>query len=144
MRKWIVACGAAVLAFTLGGCGGGGGAGSNSAPGAVTTVGRVTGEVRDATGQPVPGATLAVRGTSLSLLTDADGYFLLQNVPTGNQLIDVTSNTVVVSKTVTVLANQTVSVGTISVSGSGGAGGGTGGGGTGGGVNPNSPPPPPF
>jgi len=144
MRNWIVACGAAVLAFTLGGCGGGGGGAGNLASGAVTTVGRVTGEVRDANGLTVAGATLTVRGTGISLLTDADGYFLLQNVPTGNQIIDVTSNTVVVSKTVTVLANQTVSVGTLSVTGTGGTGGGTGGGGTGGGVSPNSPPPPPF
>src|SRR5712672_485741 len=48
----------------------------------------ITGTVIDgATGQPLEGARVAVRGTALSATTGADGKFTLGNVPQGNVIV---------------------------------------------------------
>ncbi|MGZ3853462.1 MAG: mucoidy inhibitor MuiA family protein [Flavisolibacter sp.] len=44
--------------------------------------GTATGRVTDDKGIPLQGATVIVRGTTLATLTDANGFFKLQNVPT--------------------------------------------------------------
>lgn len=44
----------------------------------------VTGKVQeDATQEPIPGATVTVKGTDLGAITDADGSFTIENVPAG-------------------------------------------------------------
>ena len=49
---------------------------------------RVTGRVRDqASGQPVPGATVTVAGTTLGATTNEQGAFLLPRVPGGAQSV---------------------------------------------------------
>ncbi|MCG6190665.1 TonB-dependent receptor [Maribellus maritimus] len=40
----------------------------------------VTGTVTDDLGQPLPGVTVRVKGTSLGTVTDADGYYTISNV----------------------------------------------------------------
>lgn len=50
----------------------------------------VTGTVTDAaTGQPLEGARVSVRGTSLATTTGVNGKFTLANVPEGNQVVSV-------------------------------------------------------
>lgn len=44
---------------------------------------KCTGVVKDATGEPVMGASIVVKGTKLSTTTDADGKFQLSGVKTG-------------------------------------------------------------
>src|SRR5258707_9762804 len=48
----------------------------------------ITGTVIDgATGQPLEGARVGVRGTALVVTTGADGKFTLGNVPQGNVIL---------------------------------------------------------
>jgi len=47
----------------------------------------VTGRIIDESNLPLPGASVAVKGTSLSAPTDANGYFKLSNVPLGAQVL---------------------------------------------------------
>lgn len=47
------------------------------------TVGIVRGAVRDAGGRPIPGARVAVRGTTLGATTDGAGAFEIRDVPNG-------------------------------------------------------------
>src|SRR6056297_2526977 len=50
--------------------------------------GSVTGVVRDAaTGQPLVGTQMVVVGTNIGALTNAEGRYLITNVPTGEQTI---------------------------------------------------------
>ena len=49
--------------------------------------GRVTGTVVDAAGEPVIGASVMVKGTSTGSVTDFDGKFSIQNVPSGASLV---------------------------------------------------------
>lgn len=42
---------------------------------------RVSGVVTDSKGEPVIGAQVTVKGTSISVITDVDGRFFLENVP---------------------------------------------------------------
>ncbi|MCG6190329.1 TonB-dependent receptor [Maribellus maritimus] len=42
---------------------------------------RVTGKVTDNNGQPLPGVTVLVKGTTNGTVTDADGQYILSNVP---------------------------------------------------------------
>lgn len=43
----------------------------------------VTGNVKDAEGEPIIGATISVKGTGTGAVTDIDGNFSLSNVPSG-------------------------------------------------------------
>ncbi len=52
----------------------------------VAQTGSVSGIVRDETGT-LPGATVLVKGTSIGLSTDFDGYFQLNNIPVGQQVL---------------------------------------------------------
>lgn len=47
----------------------------------VMQTGTVKGQVVDATGEPVIGATVQVKGTTNGTITDFDGNFTLNNVP---------------------------------------------------------------
>ncbi|MBQ9356903.1 MAG: TonB-dependent receptor [Prevotella sp.] len=62
---------------------------------------RVTGTVVDATGEPIIGASVVVKGTSNGAITDIDGNFAIQSVPQGSSLVvsyvGYTSQTVAVS-----------------------------------------------
>jgi len=45
-----------------------------------------TGTVRDASGAPIPGVSIVVKGTSIGTLTDMDGKFTLSNIPENGTL----------------------------------------------------------
>ena len=62
--------------------------------------GTIMGQVTYLNGTGIPGATVSVVGKPISTVTDADGYYLLYNVPTGKQKIQVTAEgfTTVVQK----------------------------------------------
>ena len=45
------------------------------------TTGKVEGTVSDPSGQPVAGAQVLVRGTSLGAVTNSSGYYFINNVP---------------------------------------------------------------
>jgi TonB-linked SusC/RagA family outer membrane protein len=47
----------------------------------------VTGKVTDEKGEGLPGVTIAVKGTSLGVITDAEGQFTLQNVPSDGIIV---------------------------------------------------------
>ncbi|SFF27597.1 TonB-dependent receptor [Sunxiuqinia elliptica] len=47
----------------------------------------ITGNVTNESGQPIPGATVVVKGTSHGVITDPDGNFQLTNVETGQTLV---------------------------------------------------------
>src|ERR1700744_3416639 len=49
--------------------------------------GTVSGRIIDESNQPLPGATVALKGTSLSTATDVHGYFKLSNSPSGAQIL---------------------------------------------------------
>ncbi|WP_019948970.1 SusC/RagA family TonB-linked outer membrane protein [Hymenobacter aerophilus] len=49
--------------------------------------GSISGRVTDAGGQPVPGVTALVEGTTLGSSTDADGQFIIRNVPAGSHVL---------------------------------------------------------
>src|SRR5574344_1750136 len=51
---------------------------------------RVTGRVVDAQGEPVVGASVRVEGSKLVAPTDADGKFILQNVPSSAKKLLIT------------------------------------------------------
>jgi hypothetical protein len=72
-------------------------------------VGTVTGIVFDNFSQPVVGATLAVAGTSLAAVTDAEGRYTLSNVPVGTQTLNVSATGLRSTQaTVNVVNNETV------------------------------------
>ena len=48
---------------------------------------KVTGTVIDATGEPVIGASVLVKGTSIGTVTDLDGNFSIPNVPDNSSLV---------------------------------------------------------
>ncbi len=87
--------------------------------------GNIEGTVKDEDGAAIEGATVVVEGTDLSATTDADGYYLLEDVPMGDQ--DVTASadgyyskteTVTVDEGITVTLNFTlVAIPTYKVSG---------------------------
>lgn len=52
--------------------------------------GNISGRVIDDTNQPLPGATVLLKGTSISASTDVNGYFKLQKIPTGTQTLVIT------------------------------------------------------
>ena len=47
----------------------------------------VSGKVIDANGQPLPGATVVIKGTTLGTVTDANGEYLLLNIPDDATLV---------------------------------------------------------
>ncbi|MCZ6633873.1 MAG: TonB-dependent receptor [bacterium] len=51
--------------------------------GMAATTGKVTGSVRDASGEPLPGVNVLVKGTRRGGTTDGDGYFLILAVDPG-------------------------------------------------------------
>ncbi|WP_343704403.1 SusC/RagA family TonB-linked outer membrane protein [Chitinophaga sp.] len=55
-------------------------------PAAQAQNGRVSGTVLDIAGKPVPGVTVVIEGTNRGTATDADGKFLLNDVPSGATL----------------------------------------------------------
>ncbi|MEA3501025.1 MAG: TonB-dependent receptor, partial [Candidatus Marinimicrobia bacterium] len=53
-----------------------------------STTGKITGKVKDAkTGEPLMGANVIVKETSLGAATDAEGYFVILNVPPGEYTV---------------------------------------------------------
>ena len=62
--------------------------------------GTIMGQITHPNGTGIPGATVSVVGKPISTVTDADGYYLLYNVPTGDQRIQVSAEgyTTVVQK----------------------------------------------
>ncbi len=48
---------------------------------------KVTGKVTDTSGQPLPGVTVMVRGTTNGTITSVDGDFLISNVPENGVLV---------------------------------------------------------
>ncbi len=47
----------------------------------------ITGKVTDTSGEPLPGATVMVKGTTIGTITDADGNYSLSNVPDDATLV---------------------------------------------------------
>ncbi len=52
--------------------------------------GTITGTVKDDTGEPVIGATIVVKGTTLGASTDFDGNYTLERVPAGTVMLTAT------------------------------------------------------
>lgn len=48
---------------------------------------KVSGKVADINGEPIPGATVMVKGTDLGITTDVDGMYNLPNVPSNATLV---------------------------------------------------------
>ncbi|GAB4335511.1 MAG: hypothetical protein Kow0037_15490 [Calditrichia bacterium] len=54
------------------------------------TTGKIAGSVRDAsTGEPLIGANIVLKGTTMGASTDVDGYFFIINVPVGEYTLEV-------------------------------------------------------
>ncbi len=82
-------------------------------PGAVVAqqVGTVLGQVTTDTGEPLPGTQVTIVGTSIGVLTNPEGRFVLPNVPSGERSIQVQRlGYRTVTQTVTVAPGATVSV----------------------------------
>ncbi|QJB31895.1 SusC/RagA family TonB-linked outer membrane protein [Chitinophaga oryzae] len=60
------------------------------APAPAKAVSRLQGQVTNESGQPLPGATIAVKGTLLGVAADQDGRFTLE-VPDGNATLTISS-----------------------------------------------------
>ncbi len=54
---------------------------------AMAQTGTITGRIIDEGSQPLPGASVTVKGTTVSTGTDVDGNFKLSNVPAGKQVL---------------------------------------------------------
>jgi hypothetical protein len=75
--KWVAVV-FLTFALALGLLGCGGGQGYNS-----PATGNIAGTVKDDAGVAILGATVVVEEADLSAITDADGYYLLENIPAG-------------------------------------------------------------
>ena len=53
------------------------------AEGMAGTVGKINGTVKDASGEPLPGANVLIKGTQRGATADAEGYFLILSVDPG-------------------------------------------------------------
>lgn len=53
----------------------------------VQQVGKVTGQVTDASGEPLPGVTIVIEGTTKGAITDTEGNFSLNDVPSKAHLL---------------------------------------------------------
>ncbi|WP_316734909.1 SusC/RagA family TonB-linked outer membrane protein [Pedobacter aquatilis] len=72
--------------------------------------GSISGKVLDETGQPLPGASILVKGTTRSTSTDADGNFKLSALSTGSLTLSASFvGYQTMDKAVSVAANSTVS-----------------------------------
>jgi len=49
--------------------------------------GTVSGTVKNTDGEPVPGVTVVIKGTSTGIITDFDGKFMLRNIPSDATLV---------------------------------------------------------
>jgi len=49
--------------------------------------GSVTGRITDETNEPLPGATVVIKGTTVSAAADANGYFKFNKAPSGSQVL---------------------------------------------------------
>jgi len=47
----------------------------------------ISGKVTDANGEPLPGATVIIKGTTKGAITDVDGKYILENVPDNSMLV---------------------------------------------------------
>ncbi len=80
----------------------------DSSPTQPTNAGCIDGYFRlPSGGMPVPGAT--VTAGNVTATTGSDGYFFLQNVPAGDQVLTATKGVFTASATVTVVKNDTSS-----------------------------------
>jgi hypothetical protein len=52
-----------------------------------TQPGTATGRITDDKGTPLQGATVLVKGTTIATITDVNGFFKLQDIPTGGTLV---------------------------------------------------------
>lgn len=50
-------------------------------------IARLSGTVKDTEGNPLPGASIAIKGTSKHVITDADGKFVLDGAQKGNLIV---------------------------------------------------------
>src|ERR1700744_1040899 len=57
---------------------------------AMAQTGTITGRIIDDENQPLPGATVSLKGTQTAAASDANGYFKLANVPAGQHTLEVT------------------------------------------------------
>ncbi|MDN3587846.1 SusC/RagA family TonB-linked outer membrane protein [Pedobacter aquatilis] len=72
--------------------------------------GSISGKVLDETGQPLPGASILVKGTTRSTSTDADGNFKLAGLSTGSLTLSASFvGYQTMDKPVSIAANSTVS-----------------------------------
>ena len=62
-------------------------ANTDSISGIEQTNGKLSGRVIDAKGEPIPGANISVKGTTIGTITDMDGKFILENVPANATLV---------------------------------------------------------
>src|SRR3989304_909491 len=70
------------------------------------TTGRVTGVITDAqTGEPLLGVSVSLEGTTLGAVTDAEGFYVILNVPVGTYTLRISS----VGYTAVEVANVAVS-----------------------------------
>ena len=49
----------------------------------------IKGSVNDGSGEPLPGVSVAVKGTNLGTITDIDGHFTLLNVPNSAKILQI-------------------------------------------------------
>lgn len=71
--------------------------------------GKVAGTVRDGENKGIEGASVIVEGTSLLATTDGIGYYLIENVPAGNQEVKASADGYYsATATVNVIGNETV------------------------------------
>lgn len=71
--------------------------------------GNLRGVVKDGTGSELPGASVAVKGTTMGTATDLNGVYILQGVPTGKVTIEVNYlGYKTLSKIVEIESNKTV------------------------------------
>ena len=80
-----------------------------SATSPVAAGGQVKGQVVDAKGQGVPGVTVLVEGTTLGSATNAEGFYLIDNVPAGPQRLIISAVGMVTARVaITVVEGQAV------------------------------------
>jgi hypothetical protein len=92
--RWIsIALACSFLVFTYAGCGGSDGSGSVNAPPGNPALATIEGVVKDTSTNhnPVVGAVITVTGTTLAATSDAQGNFVVTNVPLNATSFSVTN-----------------------------------------------------